>query len=287
MATTICGDARQLGLLTLLALLACAAPRPAERAATRPGASRAEHAAIAGASDRTDADHALDPGRRPAEMLDFLRIATGMRVAEIGAAGGYTTELLARAVGPGGTVFAQNSKLLLSMVGDEWRVRLARAAMRPVVPVEREFEAPLPPEARDLELVVMNAMYHDTIWIGTDRARMNRAIFEALAPGGAFVVIDSSARPGADSNEAAYELHRVDVPLHPLRAVPGRGGGEEAPQADARGARRRVDDAPLTAATAASVAIARCERSCRGAPRCGTASRASPPRAGPGRPSRT
>ena len=37
----------------------------------------------------------------------------------------------------------------------------------------------------------MNAVYHDTVWMKVDRTRMNRAVFEALAPGGAFVVIDS------------------------------------------------------------------------------------------------
>jgi predicted methyltransferase len=42
---------------------------------------------------------------------------------------------------------------------------------------------------------------------------MNRAIYEALAPGGAFVVIDSSARPGADVEESTYELHRIDEQL--------------------------------------------------------------------------
>jgi len=201
-------------LLACLALIACTAPRPAERAGeTAQGAARPDYAALVGALDRTEADRALDAGRHPVEMLGFLRAHPGMRVADIGAAGGYTTELLARAVGPTGTVYAQNSTTLLAMIGDAWPRRLARAAMKRVVRVDREFDDPLPPQAKGLDLVVMNAVYHDTIWIGTDRARMNKAIFDALAPGGAFVVIDSSARSGADSTEAAYELHRVDERL--------------------------------------------------------------------------
>jgi len=51
------------------------------------------------------------------------------------------------------------------------------------------------------------------IWLRTDRAKMNAAIFDALASGGAFVVIDSSARPGMGVDEAAYELHRVGEKL--------------------------------------------------------------------------
>jgi len=58
----------------------------------------------------------------------------------------------------------------------------------------------------------MNVIYHDTIWLKTDRARMNKAIFEAIAPGGAFVVIDSSAADGA-GEQAAYELHRIEESL--------------------------------------------------------------------------
>jgi predicted methyltransferase len=205
-------------LLAALALAACAAPRSADRGGAA-GAARPDYAALVAAPDRTPQDRALDGGRRPAEMLAFLDVRPGMRAAEIGAGGGYTAELLARAVGPDGKVYAQNSKGFLSMVGDAWARRLSRPVMRPVVRVDREFDEPLPPEAKGLDLVVMNAIYHDTIWLRTDRARMNKAIFDALAPGGAFVVIDSSARPGQDLSDAevvfleAYERHRIDEGL--------------------------------------------------------------------------
>ena len=54
------------------------------------------------AADRTDADKALDAGRKPAELLAVLRVGEGMRAAELFAGGGYTVELLARVVGPTG-----------------------------------------------------------------------------------------------------------------------------------------------------------------------------------------
>src|SRR5579884_1613594 len=65
------------------------------------------------APDRSDADRRLDAGRHPAELLAFAGVAPGMRVAEIGAGTGYTTELLARAVGPKGTVYGENTKFVL------------------------------------------------------------------------------------------------------------------------------------------------------------------------------
>jgi predicted methyltransferase len=162
--------------------------------------------------DRTAADRALDPGRHPVETLAFLAIAPGMKVAELGAGSGYTTELLARSVGPSGTVYGQNSAVLLGFVGEAWKERLARPALSNTVRVDRELDAPLPPEASGLDLVVMNALYHDTVWMKTDRAAMNRAVFAALRPGGAFVVIDSSARQGTGT-AGAQSLHRIDEQL--------------------------------------------------------------------------
>ena len=98
--------------------------------------------------DRTDADRALDPGRKPAELLAFLRLRPGMRVADLGAGGGYTTELLARAVAPGGVVYGQNSSAVLAFVNDPWTRRLQRPAMRDVKRVDREFDDRCRPRRR-------------------------------------------------------------------------------------------------------------------------------------------
>jgi predicted methyltransferase len=195
----------RLALLALgLCALSCAGARPA-------GAppSPIDPAAIVGAPDRTEADRALYGGRHPAELLAFLEVRPGMRVADLGAGGGYTTELLARAVGPGGVVYAQNPQAILGFAGEAWKARLARPADARVVRVDREFESPLPPEASGLDLVVMNALYHDTVWMKTDRAAMVRAILAALRPGGAFVIIDSSAAAGHGTSDAST-LHRID-----------------------------------------------------------------------------
>ena len=187
------------------ALAACSTPGPAPARSGPP----IDTAAIVAAPDRTDPDRGLDAGRKPAEMLAFVGVRPGMKVADLGSGGGYTTELLARAVGPTGTVYAQNPKRFLGFVGDAWAARLARPVNARVVRVDREFDSPLPPEATGLDLVVMNAVYHDTVWLGVDRAAMNRAVFEALRPGGAYVVVDSSARPGTGTADSGT-LHRID-----------------------------------------------------------------------------
>jgi len=186
--------------------LAPASAFPAARPVPVPPAIQA----VVDAADRTAADRALDKGRHPGEMLAFFGIRAGMKVAELGAGGGYTTELLARTVGPSGKVWGQNSRFLLDRFADKpWSLRLATAPMKNVVRVDREFDDPLPPEATGLDAVIMVLFYHDTFWLKTDRAAMNRAVLRALKPGGVYGIVDHSGRPGSGSAEA-QSLHRVE-----------------------------------------------------------------------------
>jgi predicted methyltransferase len=162
------------------------------------------------APDRTAEDRALDAGRKPAELLAFLGIGSGMRVAELGAGGGYTAELLARVVGPTGRVYGQNSKLLLERFAEKpWSERLQRPAMTGVLRLDRPFDDPFPPEVRDLDAVLLVLFYHDTVWMKVDRAKMNRAIFDALAPGGVYGVVDHSAKAGTGVADVET-LHRIE-----------------------------------------------------------------------------
>jgi predicted methyltransferase len=162
------------------------------------------------APDRDAADRALDAGRRPADMLAFFGIRPGMRVAELGAGGGYTTELLARAVGPKGRVWAQNSRFILDRFAETpWSARLAKPVMRNVIRVDRPFDDPLPPDARDLDVVLIVLFYHDTVWMEVDRAAMNAAVWKALRPGGIYGIIDHSGRAGTGVTEV-QTLHRIE-----------------------------------------------------------------------------
>ncbi|SET96037.1 class I SAM-dependent methyltransferase [Stigmatella erecta] len=166
--------------------------------------------AIVDAPDRTEADRALDAGRHPAALLEFVGVRPGMKVAELVAGGGYTTELLARAVGPDGVVYGQNPKFVLELFAEKpWSERLARPVNQKVIRVDQELNAPLPPEVTDLDAVVSNIVYHDAVALQADRAKMNAAIFQALKPGGVYVVIDSSAKPGTGVADT-QTLHRID-----------------------------------------------------------------------------
>ena len=80
-----------------------------------------------------------------------------------------------------------------------WADRLQRRAMRNVVGVDREFDNPFPPEARDLDGVYVVLFYHDTVGMGADRDRMNRAVFGALRPGGSYFIDRSRGACGQRS----------------------------------------------------------------------------------------
>jgi predicted methyltransferase len=133
-----------------------------------------------------------------------------MKVADLAAGGGYTTELLARAVGPTGVVYGQNSAMLLEKFAEKpWAARLAKPADKNVVKVTRDFDDPLPPEAKELDAVIFVLFYHDTFWMKTDRQKMNAAVFRALKPGGVYIIVDHSGRPGTGAKEV-QSLHRIE-----------------------------------------------------------------------------
>lgn len=182
-------------------------PIPAyEPAPTVPDAIRA---AIAD-KERNDKDRALDAGRKPGEVLAFFKIAPGQKVGELFAATGYTTEIMARTLGPSGKLYAQNSKDILDRFARKpLTERLAQPAMKNVVMIEQPAETPFPPEVKDLDAVICILNYHDFVWQKVDRAKLNAAVFAALKPGGVYGIVDHSAVAGHGVNDVET-LHRID-----------------------------------------------------------------------------
>lgn len=164
------------------------------------------------APDRSAGDKALDAGRQPAQMLAFFGIAPGMQVADLFAAGGYTTELLSRVVGPSGKVYSQNGPFpeRFKKIGEAWHARLKNPAFSNVVPVEKPFGAPdmLPVPPNSLDAVVMNMNYHDMVLFKIDRDKVNAVVFKALKPGGFYDIVDHSAKDGSGITNVS--LHRID-----------------------------------------------------------------------------
>lgn len=153
---------------------------------------------------RTDEDRSADAKRKPLEFLQFTNVQPGMRVLDIAAGGGYTTQLLALVAGSNGTVWAQADKSRIAL-----EKRLAAHPQANIVPVIRPFEDPVPDDVTKLDLITIIMNYHDIAYMPVDRTKMNRRLFNALKPGGHLVVMDHSAKTGAGIS-AAKSLHRID-----------------------------------------------------------------------------
>jgi predicted methyltransferase len=212
-AKEICGmimfvrrQARTIGMLAVLSILGAWGAA----SAIAQDAKAPDYEAIVASPDRGDGDRQADQRRQPARMLAFAGVKPGMKVLDMEANAGYSTELLARAVGPDGVVYAQDSAAVIErFVKDKFDIRAQKPAMKNVVHVIRDFGDPIPPEASGLDLITFFFAYHDVTYMEVDRAAMNRKMFAALKPGGLLVIADHSARPG-DGTTVAKTLHRIE-----------------------------------------------------------------------------
>jgi len=167
-----------------------------------------DYAAIVAAPDRSDADRATDKRRDPTQLLTFTGVRSGMTVLDMGAGGGYSTELIARAVGPTGKVYGQNAPMFANAVKG-LEARTMTPAGKNIVSLARPFDDPLPPEVRNLDMITYFFFYHDTGYLDVNRAQMNSKLFAALKPGGMMIIADHSAKAGTGLT-VARTLHRVE-----------------------------------------------------------------------------
>ena len=198
---------------------------------------------IVNSPDRSDSDRTNDLRRKPEQMLAFIGIRPGQVALDLSTGGGYTTELLARAVGTNGRAYGQsaparpvNSPPLPAATPEGNSAPQlasaqpsASAAQRPrrtseqalaeraksaglpnLLSTVRPFEDPVAPELYgQLDLVTLMFNYHDLGHMGVDRSRMNASVFAALKSGGKYVIADHSGRPGTGISEAGT-LHRIE-----------------------------------------------------------------------------
>lgn len=206
-----------------LALVGCASTQDeAARGAAVRAAAEAEAAldALAGdasgrlltyeaaiAAPRPAEEVAKDQYRHPLAMLEFIDLQPGQRIADIRPEEGYFTRLFAPVVGPEGRVYAFVPTLT---AGREQGFAEGLAAeygnVTPVIGLldEMAFDAPL-------DVVFMGQEYHDfhIERFDVDVAEMNRRVYAALRPGGTYVILDHSGRPGTGHSEV-QTLHRIE-----------------------------------------------------------------------------
>jgi predicted methyltransferase len=170
----------------------------------------AAYAAVVDEGSRPDADKARDAVRKPAEMLAFANVHPGEVVVELLPGGGYFTRLFSKAVSPTGKV--------ITVVTAQQDTAEKPAAVRAIAAAPgyanvsvlvADFQTMAPPEKADLVWTSQN--YHDLhlTRLNLDVAKVNKAVFNALKPGGRYVIVDHAA-PAGTPVDAANTLHRID-----------------------------------------------------------------------------
>ena len=157
---------------------------------------------------RPPEDVKRDADRKPAETLAFAGIKSGMTVGELFPGGGYFTRLLSKVVGNTGKVY------LLTPVKFQERSQKGAdalaAAYGNTVVLFQPGEAPMPPEKVDVVWSTDN--YHDYRNPGfgpVDMAKFNKSVFDALKPGGEYIVVDYQTVDGAGDTQTGTN-HRIE-----------------------------------------------------------------------------
>ena len=201
-----------------LAALLCACSSTS-MTSNRSALSPQQISAIVANPNRNAADLKYDPSRKPQELLLFLGASEGMVAVDLSTGGGYTAELLARAVGPTGKVYGQSTPRTPQSPPlpagrlpspETLAERSQRSSLGNLASIVSPFSDPIPSALQgQLDLVTLIFNYHDITYANVDRNQMNQAILTALKPGGAYVIADYSGRPGTGISEGRT-LHRID-----------------------------------------------------------------------------
>ncbi len=161
---------------------------------------------------RPEGDRSRDAARKPVESLHFSGVKPGDAVADFNAGAGYFTRLFSDVVGSRGHVYAIEPVEIQQYIAKSTAELRSYAADHGNVTVSVETALESLHLPRKLDLFWISQNYHDlhNKYFGpVDIAAFNKAVFDALKPGGEYVVLDHTAAPGA-SADVTETLHRID-----------------------------------------------------------------------------
>ncbi len=166
-------------------------------------------------TSRPEADTKRDDLRKPAEMLAFAGIGPGKVVVDMLPGGGYFTRIFAKAVEPGGRVYAyfgaQYDKRLKDQGKDpDNQFADLKKTYKNLGVIHGPLAQFVTPEPVDVVWTAQN--YHDmhNAAYAMDVNEVNKAIFKSLKPGGYYVIIDHAAAESA-GDDVTEKLHRIKV----------------------------------------------------------------------------
>jgi predicted methyltransferase len=175
-------------------------------------------AAVAG-DWRSPAHKARDPYRHPVQTLEFFGIKPDMTVIELAPGGGWYTEILAPFLYAHGHLIVAAPPLdgkgkSMAKMANAYAAKLKAdpaiyGHVEKMVPFAPPVQVDLGP-ANSADMVLTFRNTHD--WMNNNPAtlaKVFKAAFDVLKPGGVFGVTEHRARPFADAVESAKNLHRL------------------------------------------------------------------------------
>jgi predicted methyltransferase len=149
-------------------------------------------------------------------LIRFARVVAGSTVIDVYPGDGDWTRLFSETVGPKGRVNSFVPAEVAHFKNDPvGRMRaLANEPGRENVEVVSSDLVAMPQATQSADVVWLHLFYHDlhTALIqarGATAAAFNRAVYERLKPGGAYVIVDHAAAVGAGTSDA-QSLHRIE-----------------------------------------------------------------------------
>jgi predicted methyltransferase len=158
---------------------------------------------------RTAEDSARDSSRKPADVLTLFGLNEGDHIIELSALGQYYSTILSEAIGPQGQLDMYDLPPWQRFGADENGNAFVSSHANSDYTMTFYHEASY---AQNVDAALIINSYHDLQPTGVDTMQMNALLFDALKPGGKYLVIDHRAPDGSDW-AVSGELHRIDPAL--------------------------------------------------------------------------
>jgi len=202
---------RKLKTITIALVLAGASVTAISSAIAKPADVAA---AVAATANRAGDNVKLDESRKPAEVLQFFGLQSGMQAIDMFGGNRYWAEIMAPAVGPKGHVTVWEPAQFYDKDSQE-----KFAAFQQKTPnthlIVTPFEALALP-ANSYDFMMINLNYHDFYWESAkygvkhmDPDALLKTVYASMKPGGIVGVIDHVGNAG-DTRETVEKFHRID-----------------------------------------------------------------------------
>ena len=197
--------------ITVVAFLAIAAPL-AVLAADKPAAAVPAYVTAAINDPARKDDAADDMRRQAAEVVTFTGLKPGDSVLELVPGHGYWTRIFSGVVGAKGhvyTVWPHGMDKYAAKSIANWQELVKQPPYTNVSLLQQPDDQLSAPQPVDVVFTSQNYHdYHDKFMGPVDMGKFDKEVFDALKPGGVFVVIDHVANAG--DTGATEDQHRID-----------------------------------------------------------------------------